>query len=371
MIWDDLQKEKLRKLFPLLNNEELSKEFHTTIQAINRKAYYFGFKKLKKSRSKSKMEVLLGEDYITYYWIGFLLADGSFTKREELRLLLSVKDLDHLIKFSQFINKTPPQFTKNKKYCYVQSKDVTIIPKLKEKFNIDNIKTYNPPDIFVFEKMDDNKFLSCIIGFIDGDGCIRHQTNRIDYSLQLGCYKTWKFVFIYWLNRLNKIFNCNCKSRIFFDKDGTLRLTITKTDIIRGLKNKCIELNLPFLNRKWDKVNENFKIRKDKSEEIVKKIKILLQKKYSRKQICNILNIKKNTLSTIINRNKLSLRNLKLPNPQQKSILQYDKNGILIKRWNSITEAARYNKICNSSIRNMTRGLTKSAGGYVWKYADM
>lgn len=51
-------------------------------------------------------------------------------------------------------------------------------------------------------------------------------------------------------------------------------------------------------------------------------------------------------------------------------INQYNKENILIKSWNSIIEASQQLNINASCISNNCRNRRKSAGGYIWKYAD-
>ena len=50
-----------------------------------------------------------------------------------------------------------------------------------------------------------------------------------------------------------------------------------------------------------------------------------------------------------------------------KPVLQYDKQGNFIKEWSSKIEASIKLSINKVSITNNTSGLTKSAGGYIWK----
>ena len=53
-------------------------------------------------------------------------------------------------------------------------------------------------------------------------------------------------------------------------------------------------------------------------------------------------------------------------NPRSKPILQFDRNGNFIKRWNSITDATI---VCNkTSIKDCLKGKYKVGGGFVWKY---
>ena len=51
-----------------------------------------------------------------------------------------------------------------------------------------------------------------------------------------------------------------------------------------------------------------------------------------------------------------------------KAILQYDKNGVFIKEWNRITDAAKYYNTSTGRICSCLKGFTKSCKGFVWKY---
>lgn len=51
-------------------------------------------------------------------------------------------------------------------------------------------------------------------------------------------------------------------------------------------------------------------------------------------------------------------------------ILQFSKDGTLIKEWPSLNEAGRQLGIARSSICLCLKGRYKSAGGFVWRYAS-
>ena len=51
-----------------------------------------------------------------------------------------------------------------------------------------------------------------------------------------------------------------------------------------------------------------------------------------------------------------------------KKILQFTKSGEFIKEWTSMSEAMRQTGIRN--ICRCCRGITKSAGGFIWKYPE-
>lgn len=61
---------------------------------------------------------------------------------------------------------------------------------------------------------------------------------------------------------------------------------------------------------------------------------------------------------------------LKLKGRNAKPINQYDRNGVFIRHWKSITEASKELKINQGSISNCCKNINKTGGGYKWSYAD-
>lgn len=55
---------------------------------------------------------------------------------------------------------------------------------------------------------------------------------------------------------------------------------------------------------------------------------------------------------------------------QRKEVLQLTLSGELIKIWPSLTQAAKENQMDISSICQCCKGVIKTSGGYIWKYAD-
>ena len=53
---------------------------------------------------------------------------------------------------------------------------------------------------------------------------------------------------------------------------------------------------------------------------------------------------------------------------KSKSIYQYDKQGLLIKEWKGSKQPSEVLNINRTAIRNCLAGLSKTAGGYIWKY---
>lgn len=122
--------------------------------------------------------------------------------------------------------------------------DTHTVPILRKTFNIVNAKTYNPPTLDNIPE----EFLFCLfIGFIDGDGNIRKQTDRQDSKIMIKCHKSWEDVLA--------LFNKNVKET----KDGYVYITFTKTSDVRGFKQRALDLSLPILERKWDVIDLNYR----------------------------------------------------------------------------------------------------------------
>lgn len=53
-----------------------------------------------------------------------------------------------------------------------------------------------------------------------------------------------------------------------------------------------------------------------------------------------------------------------------KPIIQISKSGDMVKAWSSISDASRSLNISISAIGNCINGLSKSSGGFIWKFKD-
>ena len=71
-------------------------------------------------------------------------------------------------------------------------------------------------------------------------------------------------------------------------------------------------------------------------------------------------------------RNLSSIRNKELMtnnHPNKKPILCYDKNGLLIRKFESIRDGSKFYKISEHAICNNLIGRSKSCNNLIWKYA--
>lgn len=249
-----------------------------------------------KKKYKNNAKILLDESLITYYWIGFILADGSIKNDKRIVISLKKDDKEHLEKFKQYVSSKTLKI--GDIYCSTSLQDSKYIPVLCKKFDISHDKTKIPPKIEVFEKLEDDKILSLIIGFIDGDGCIKKQTNRKDFMLTVKNYCTWVEIL--------KLFNekIEQKNHTKINNKGYATFNVTNTVKLKKLKQFAIDKRLPILTRKWNIIDLNFFGRTEIAEKRKKEIKKLYDKGYKILDISKELNLKYMTVYSLIQRNK-------------------------------------------------------------------
>ena len=226
--------------------------------AIYNKIFKLKYKKDNRSHKKGDLSFLLEETPLTYYWIGFIMADGCFTGKSLTTLDISISeyDINHLEKLSKIINikcksyfKKPNSFCKNgSNIIKILACDAKLCPLICNKFDFKRKKTYNPPE----RLPNDNKelLISMLCGLIDGDGTIVSNRNYI----RITCHSSWKN-FYELLN--SKIFIK--ENSITLNNRGYLEYGIYKLDNIMYLLNSIRYLNLPLLDRKWCSLIKEYK----------------------------------------------------------------------------------------------------------------
>lgn len=239
-----------------------------------------------KNKPRSDLSILLEDSIETFYWIGFILADGCVTNNK-LVVDLSCLDKEHLYKLATYlktinvINRT----SKNRQYVRINCRDIINLPKICNKFDLKTKKTYNPPNKFEFSK---DLLLSMFIGYIDGDGSIQTYKNRKDFILKFHIHSSWRDWLIKFQNLLESELNLKLPSPII-TKAGFCSWVISQTKVLIFLKKFIIKNNIPALERKWIKVNENFISKFDISKDRKEKFLSLQKDNLSRKQIASII----------------------------------------------------------------------------------
>lgn len=217
-------------------------------------------------RRGANFKKLLLENYESYYWMGFIAADGYFSSNRYLGISVGKPDLYHLKKFVSYVDGDLERIRKtNQKLYEFKCGDDLTIPAIKNKFGLIENKTKNPPSLKHFEKLSDENFLSFLIGFIDGDGSICKQSGaRIDCTISIGVHASWFKVLNYIENRVYKILNVDLKialqltkirkQQTSFGYAEIANLRFSDSQIVTSLKEFAESFELPFLERKWSKV---------------------------------------------------------------------------------------------------------------------
>ncbi len=142
---------------------------------IKYKAHRMGLKRPCYTRN-GDMSILLADNPVAWYWIGFLMADGSLNAKGLLRAWASVKDRQHIEQLATFLG-TGLLSDSKRKAVGIGIRDKTIGPQIAAKYDIAHNKTTCPPALNYWGSAE--HFIPFFIGFIDGDGTITKRFNTI------------------------------------------------------------------------------------------------------------------------------------------------------------------------------------------------
>ena len=142
-------------IYRLLKNNNISK------RNINNRKYFINENFFEKIDNEQKA-----------YWLGFLLADGCVSQRNDkcmlLQLSLANKDIDHINKFQKDLQSSYPlRYKKKVNMTYVHYCNTKICQDL-IKLGCLPKKTF----LVEFPKIDSSLYFDLIRGYFDGDGCI-------------------------------------------------------------------------------------------------------------------------------------------------------------------------------------------------------
>ncbi len=262
--WNEENNKKLIEIYPTSTIQELKDAFPgLKIHALNEYARRKGLKRLVCSQRKGTLRPLLEETLEAYYWAGFIAADGWVSKTGQVVVFIDVKDKNHLEKLALFLNTNISVYEEEKdfngkyisKMVRVAVQDQKLGLEFAKKFDLKYQKTYNPPSIDILKQFDDDKLFAYIIGFIDGDGSIGNSTGYI--TLRIQNHASWIDVHRFILLFIQNKFKFNNGS-ILIDKRGYSNLGLYSKCAIFKMYNHIKLLSLQHLNRKWDKLNEQY-----------------------------------------------------------------------------------------------------------------
>lgn len=253
------------------------------------------------SNRKNGVKILLDASLRSFYYIGFLMADGHIEKKIRLQVSLSRKDKNWLENFCKYVNGKKVRTFSVGQYemCSFSVQDKDAIPKICDIFGLKQNKTKNPPPLSVFSKLTDEEILSLIIGFIDGDGSIGNVYKRNDFNIRIKNDSSW-------LNIL-EMFSIKVSGENFakINKFGYAEISFTKFSDIKRLKKFAMENNLPILERKWDKIDVNKENKTEIAEKNKNIVKTLSLKNLTINEMVKETGLKYTTIYGILNRNKI------------------------------------------------------------------
>jgi hypothetical protein len=256
-----LSKKELLKLFPNRKWGGIIAKAKTL--KLTRMNYYHD------SLKNHNLKILLENSLQTYYYIGLLMADGYFTNRglvfsqsdkymfviENFGKYIECSNIKYYENIGQIEINGVKTFGNSKKV--INAHDKNILPKILEKFNIvyeiNKTKTYYPPNINIFENMSDELFLSYLIGFIDGDGCISKKI-RNGNSIIITVHENWLNVIEYWKLRIEKIYGVKLSEKSITKTKTYYRFKIYKRNILLNMRHLINNNNLMVNHIKWGRI---------------------------------------------------------------------------------------------------------------------
>jgi hypothetical protein len=296
--WTTLESSILKNNYTYLSKTELLILLpDRSWDSIKQKAQKLNLKRSSFVRCNGDASVLLEESTESYYWIGFLTADGCFLNNRRINLTLSIKDKDHLIAFSVFVGSRSILYCEKTKSVCTSIQDIRSVPRICQKFDLKPNKTEKPIS-FIPSKQE--LFLSWLVGFIDGDGHIRKQYNRDDSIIIIKLHSSWISVLNKIHTKLEKIYNIKMTPPKI-NNSGYSYLAIANSIAVNGLKNFALGSNINFLKRKWGVINESFQSRLPASQKLKNDIVTLYNSGYKQKQICKELSVSPGYVSKVVN----------------------------------------------------------------------
>ena len=219
----------------------------------------------------------------SYYWMGFLIADGTFYEKA-LKLHLAEADREHLEKFKRFVS-----YSGKAKTCSVSLMHPEVVPMIREKFDIRDRKTYSPCDL---SHHSGDMLFSLIMGLIDGDGTMAQRKGSVS-GIAIKLHSSWidqlvfieKFLYDYFDMKREK-----SKGLTRINKAGYALLMLTDRFLLAKIKGKVLEMNLPVMERKWALINVDYKGRIRKCSDLSISASALRDSGCSLKEIAEIMN---------------------------------------------------------------------------------
>lgn len=213
-IINDKHKELIIKNYEYGDLDELSKKTGKSKHTISEWARRHNLKRKIDITRNGSLSNLISGTLESFYWLGFIAADGYIYKNGHLMVSQSEKDKETIYKLSKYLETSVYIFVAKSSYkenpgktYRVNISDKIIGNKIREMFNVSDTlsKTYTGISLDFIKTKDQAYSFFC--GFIDGDGSL---TKSKSYKIE--CHSSWY-----------KTFECLLKKLLINEKDFNLR----------------------------------------------------------------------------------------------------------------------------------------------------
>lgn len=245
--------------YPLGDKTELAKKLGVSRKILKDAARRFGIRS-EKDKNHYKLAPLVDGSLVSFYWLGYVVADGYVSDEGELKFCVSYKDKNHLEKLGNLLNIRIRTVTKTTafgrgEFCWLTCKDVVNGLKIRNSFKLSGPKTYNPPDTAFITSED--AFISFFIGFFDGDGTFGKYKDVAAF-MKIEIHNSWLAKLQYFVKKLYT--NGITSAKAGLNGRGNAYLKIYKRRDLTLLKSFILANNLPALERKWNFVDFQAKV---------------------------------------------------------------------------------------------------------------
>lgn len=254
----------------------------------------------------ARLDKLANDSYEGLYWLGFLLADGHFSKMGRLQLELSTKDEAHLERYGNYIE-FQGSIHRRRNSAMIGVSDRETLNQICQKYDIHSNKTHNPPRLCVFDRLSDDQLTALVIGFVDGDGCFNIRKERRTCNLIVIGHQNILSLFDYWFKRLQSISRISIsRPRLRKLRGRTYAIVQIRNHVFnKYLKQKSLDMNLPVLKRKWDKIDMTLITGYEQRRRLGPQIEQMLKENYTVRQIVECLNVQRWFVTNYIKDRKL------------------------------------------------------------------
>ena len=255
--WTDEEVAKLEQVYTNSTNEDLRKLFPWASDfTLWSKGSRLGLSKnrqviIEKRYVETQLIKLLDDTPEAAYWIGFLISDGYFSNRS-LEIEVARVDINHLKTLSTYLGSPNINYVKNNTQARMTIVDRHVIPKIREKFGIEDKKTYNPLKKLPYSS---GKLLCCFLaGLIDGDGHI--SSTQSFKRILIKVHKNWSSFFEILSINIAESFGELKFGKTYLTSNSYCVFELADQIQLTWFKRLLLTNKLPLMKRKWDKIDE-------------------------------------------------------------------------------------------------------------------